>query len=64
MKKLTPDEVRKLDRVVLESIFLQLQALQGATKARLLVIRQRVVLIETHIRRLKDCLLPHEKEGK
>ena len=62
--KYTADELHKLDRPVLESRVLQLQAYLAVVEARAVTARQRAVLIETHIRRLKDCLLPHEKEGK
>lgn len=52
MKTLTPDGVRKLDRAVLESSFLQLQSLQSATRARTVITEQRIMLIEQHLQQL------------
>lgn len=54
MKKFTQDEVHKLDRQVLESRLLQVQALQAATVARLVTARQRAVLIQQHVNMLVE----------
>lgn len=52
--KYTADEVRKLDRPVLESRFLQLQALRAASISRLVTARQRAVLIQQHVNMLVE----------
>ena len=54
--KYTADELHKLDRPVLESRVLQLQAYLAAVEARAVTARQRAVLIEQHVKRLVNHL--------
>ncbi len=60
----TPDEIHKLDRTVLESQFMRLQALCAAQKNRQVITRQRLCLIEQHVSALKRHLVVSIGEGK
>lgn len=53
MALFTAAEITAMDRPSLESNFKALQALQGATARRLVIIQQRTALIEGHVVALK-----------
>lgn len=58
MASFTAAEITAMDRPELERKFKALQALQGATVRRLVIIRQRTELIEGHVVALKQFLNP------
>ncbi len=64
MKALTPDEIHKLERQVLESYFMRLQALASAQKNRQTITRQRLCLIEQHVVALKKHITASMGEGE
>ena len=57
----TVAEIAAMDRPSIERNFKALQALQSATARRLVIIQQRVMLIEGHIVALKDYLDPNRR---